>query len=650
MKKGLFLLALFLFLPPLKAEIRSGKGGASFLRVPLGARAIALGETFSTVTDDAQVLFWNPAGLAPSRTPALSLSHSSFFDETLLDSVAVTYPTLWGGVGAGTRWLTGPDLPRLRNGEALGRFSAWERTGELALAFGKRNFSLGVLGRHYQMRIDERTVKTLMGDVGALKRWKKDRYRLTAVAQNMGTSFGFGPTEELKGPPPRLWRVGFGARLGDAGYFSAEHQKPQKLQGQTHAGLEYWLGSAMALRTGYLWRPTRERNAADALESWRFGAGFRVGGVDVDYAYSPAFALGESHHISLGIRFLGLTELEESGRLTLEARTAFFSPNGDGRADSAFLFLGTEGVENISKWIVDIRSAQGIRLRRFSGRGAAPGLIRWDGTDEQGRLAAAAEYMVQGRVWGHKYQALSAPVSVTMDLTPPQLDVRCSTPVFSPDGDAVDDAVVFELLARDRNPLTHWTVLLVPKDAPSSTVFTASGTFKEDKAAFSWDGRVNTNRLVPNGAYNALFFAEDTAGNASMLVTVPFQANVEAASVLNQFAGTLKTEPVPGGYKILLNSADLFKDAESAQVSETSEPLRNQLISVAKALPGHKIVINGRVGSMEAPAQRHQLSSAQAWALYSVLVKSGVPATRLEVHGLGGEPDEPNRLELLLLE
>ena len=47
------------------AQIRkSGITGAAFLKIPVGARATALGSAYTTIPEDVNQMFWNPAGIA----------------------------------------------------------------------------------------------------------------------------------------------------------------------------------------------------------------------------------------------------------------------------------------------------------------------------------------------------------------------------------------------------------------------------------------------------------------------------------------------------------------------------------------------------------------------------------------------------------
>ena len=54
-------MAMFLVAPqPTDAGVRkSGLTGAAFLKVGVGARAVALGSAYTTVTGDVNQIFWN---------------------------------------------------------------------------------------------------------------------------------------------------------------------------------------------------------------------------------------------------------------------------------------------------------------------------------------------------------------------------------------------------------------------------------------------------------------------------------------------------------------------------------------------------------------------------------------------------------------
>ena len=66
-------------------------------------------------------------------------------------------------------------------------------------------------------------------------------------------------------------------------------------------GTEYLLGPA-ALRLGYAGTGVAARESAVPFFA---GAGFRVGRVGLDYAFSPLGDLGGTHRLSLGFKFGG---------------------------------------------------------------------------------------------------------------------------------------------------------------------------------------------------------------------------------------------------------------------------------------------------------------------------------------------------------
>ncbi|MGH7587268.1 MAG: hypothetical protein ACRELU_01620, partial [Gemmatimonadota bacterium] len=47
-----------------------GNAGGEFLTIPMGARGVAMGQSFTAVVDDISALWWNPAGLGFMRSPA----------------------------------------------------------------------------------------------------------------------------------------------------------------------------------------------------------------------------------------------------------------------------------------------------------------------------------------------------------------------------------------------------------------------------------------------------------------------------------------------------------------------------------------------------------------------------------------------------
>ena len=76
MRLSIMLIALFMCSAPTAHAINANAGtpGFSFLKIGVGARAMALGGAYSTATADPEAAAWNPAGLWGINKRMASLS------------------------------------------------------------------------------------------------------------------------------------------------------------------------------------------------------------------------------------------------------------------------------------------------------------------------------------------------------------------------------------------------------------------------------------------------------------------------------------------------------------------------------------------------------------------------------------------------
>ena len=74
---------------------------ASFLNVGVGARGLGMGGAYTALADDANALYWNPAGLSKLEKREFTASHAELFENTWLDFLAYAHPTSQGTFAAG---------------------------------------------------------------------------------------------------------------------------------------------------------------------------------------------------------------------------------------------------------------------------------------------------------------------------------------------------------------------------------------------------------------------------------------------------------------------------------------------------------------------------------------------------------------------
>ena len=60
---------------PVLGGQRAGTAAAQFLKIGVGGRATAMGESFVAIANDASALYWNPAGIVQFENNELVISH-----------------------------------------------------------------------------------------------------------------------------------------------------------------------------------------------------------------------------------------------------------------------------------------------------------------------------------------------------------------------------------------------------------------------------------------------------------------------------------------------------------------------------------------------------------------------------------------------
>ncbi|MFA5833204.1 MAG: PorV/PorQ family protein [Bacteroidota bacterium] len=101
------------------------KTGLPFLKLSADARSSAMGEAFTSITNDHSSYYYNPASIRFSNLRQLMISHRQGFSETTTDYIGATIPgeTFTFGLSAYTTSVNDIEV-RLRPGEAEGTFGA----------------------------------------------------------------------------------------------------------------------------------------------------------------------------------------------------------------------------------------------------------------------------------------------------------------------------------------------------------------------------------------------------------------------------------------------------------------------------------------------------------------------------------------------
>ncbi len=338
---------LFAAPQPSEAGVRkSGLTGAAFLKVGVGARAVALGSAYTTVAGDVNQMFYNPAGSALSGGDSqVMLSHNQWIAD--LSHNALGFARDMGDIGTlgislirfGTSGIESDRdvVPQFVVEE--GTFTATDTGsgnydyGDMALGVTwsrhiTDRLDMGLTGKIVRQTIDGLSASAYAADFGAIYRTGFYNTRIGARINNLGSDLTF---YDIGAPLPLIFSIGAASDIvkdSDSGLqvtLMADATKPQDGEQLLYTAVEVGLGGLLQLRTGYKYNYQGvlgpkgfEDKKVDEVDGSSFdvvrteegmtaGLGLNVdmGNYEatVDYAYTSFGILDQVHQFSLQFHF-----------------------------------------------------------------------------------------------------------------------------------------------------------------------------------------------------------------------------------------------------------------------------------------------------------------------------------------------------------
>src|SRR6267378_327417 len=102
------LISIISFLATVAPVWASGVGttAAPVLSIPVGSRAIGMGEAYTAMADDVSSLYWNPAGIALLNQSQASFMYSQWLKDLTYNNASVAVPLENGGIGARLSYIS----------------------------------------------------------------------------------------------------------------------------------------------------------------------------------------------------------------------------------------------------------------------------------------------------------------------------------------------------------------------------------------------------------------------------------------------------------------------------------------------------------------------------------------------------------------
>ena len=321
MRKLLYIVFILFLIGDANAQLfpvlggqRAGISTAQFLKIGVGGRATALGESFVAISDDASALYWNPAGLAQFDKNQVIFSHNIWVVDINHDFIGVVYHVDTDNTfGASLTALTMDDMPVTTEFSPFG-------TGEffgysdiaISLTYARRmteQFSFGGSIKYIEETLDKLKMRGVMIDLGTYYRTGLGSTRFAVTVSNFGAELSPDGEIVLIGnrknsewqsfAPPTIFRIGFAFEP----YESEEHRITTSIQlnhpndnsENVVVGAEYAWRKMLFLRGGYKFNVDEQ--------NYSFGLGFHtpisIAEFTLDYAFANFQRLGSAHRFSI---------------------------------------------------------------------------------------------------------------------------------------------------------------------------------------------------------------------------------------------------------------------------------------------------------------------------------------------------------------
>jgi hypothetical protein len=307
---------------------RAGISGLQFLKIGVGGRGAALGESMVALANDASALYWNPAGLTLAKQDAVMIAHGEWLVGLKHDFAGVLYHLSPGDViGLSVISLASDDMEITTETQPQGT-GTYFRYSDLAagLSYGRKltdQFSFGATVRYVRETLDMLRMETVLFDLGTYYWMGLGTARFGVSVSNFGSDISpKGQLTTLSGKtvdnfqsfsPPTVFKLGiaFEAFSDDQQRLTSSVQlsHPNDNAENVRMGFEYgwneWLFARAGIKRtiGSPFFGPDPKSADDY--SFGFGvmapAGFTT--VSFDYALTNFNQLGFVHRISVGVTY-----------------------------------------------------------------------------------------------------------------------------------------------------------------------------------------------------------------------------------------------------------------------------------------------------------------------------------------------------------
>ncbi len=268
------------------ADSDGGRAAADFLRIGYGARAAGMGGAFTAVSEGAEAVYWNPAAVVGMDSfGEVALGHFVWYQDISVEHGAAAF-------SLGDDLTLGAAIAFLDYGTIAGYADDGSATNDLISAYDisgcvtlsaqiTDQLSAGVSAKLVNQKLDDISGSGAAFDAGL--KFTAGDFDLAAVVANVGPALEFDGTRE---PLPAVARLGLAWNASDLALLTLDFEKPERGDITFRQGIELDFSGQYFLRAGL--RVAPESPVAGLSASASFGGGLRLGGTEINYAFTPS--------------------------------------------------------------------------------------------------------------------------------------------------------------------------------------------------------------------------------------------------------------------------------------------------------------------------------------------------------------------------
>ncbi len=299
------------------SQNKVGTTSFQFLEVNTSARGTALGDSYGSVVDNSEAVFWNPAALTRVPDMDVSLGYTKWFLDINHYSFAAAYtPGRWGSLGLQFMYTNIGDI-EVTSVDALGFIGDTYNPGltgqvirpyqyVVGLSYAKDltdKFAFGLTAKYAREDLVVMSKGVICFDGGFTFNTDYKSIRIAASIRNFGPEIKYISTSF---PLPQTFNIGISGYLFSPGesllmnipdqslLLTFDLVQPRDYNQQNSWGLEYSFRNMIYLRGGYKFNGDQE--------GLRAGVGFKFNNYRIDYSFANYGSfLGDVHRFTVGV-------------------------------------------------------------------------------------------------------------------------------------------------------------------------------------------------------------------------------------------------------------------------------------------------------------------------------------------------------------